>query len=295
MGVWITDNTARRRSSARIARPPGHHALGRQHLDPAAQGVLAGRHQPGARARRSLGVQPTLPHTQRPPALSTPNPPSSHAWFTPPTPLLKPPKVDGKAIQSPFRDGYIRVAFPADTAPENMTFVLKQTSPEAWHSCGGGDFRVKLKEPSGGGSGALAGPGGAVLAKICEAEGWERFSLFQRFCLALELTPPPERADQAARGNFHGSTSPFDCLVNAAQRLPAPALTGSSRPPLTLSRARRRRRSSSRGSATPPTSSSPGTKGARGPSPPRAWPHRPRRVAVVARRPPPNARVQSCK
>ena len=47
-------------------------------------------------------------------------------------------------MQSPFNGNSLRLTFPKDSPPENLTFVLRQSDPEQWYNCGGGDFRVPV-------------------------------------------------------------------------------------------------------------------------------------------------------
>ena len=64
-----------------------------------------------------------------------------------------------------------------------MVFVLKRTQEEAWVNNGGTDFAVQIKPP------------GAedIVGKIMTAEAtYTHWSLFNRFCLALELLDAAE-------------------------------------------------------------------------------------------------------
>ena len=57
-------------------------------------------------------------------------------------------------------------------------FVLKRTQEEAWVNNGGGDFSVQIRPPSAG----------SIVGKVLTAEAtYTHWSLFNRFCLALEL------------------------------------------------------------------------------------------------------------
>ena len=100
-------------------------------------------------------------------------------------------QVGDKAVQSPFAaGGSLSIRFPAEAAPSALSFVLKQG--EQWTNLNGADFRVPVADAARGGSARAAD----ALAKVCEAEGsWSHFTLFQRFCMALQLAPGAESAD----------------------------------------------------------------------------------------------------
>lgn len=120
-------------------------------------------------------------------------------------------------MQSPFKDGKLRISFPPNVAPENIKFVLKQLNPEAWHNCGGTDFHVTVRPASHADHadhlGSPRGPSTPdtllpanvrnLLIKIAEFENRAQLSLFQRFQLALEVVPTPEKAEADVRPPNH--------------------------------------------------------------------------------------------
>ena len=68
-----------------------------------------------------------------------------------------------------------------------LVFVLKETDPERWVSNGSTDFAVQLKAPD-----FLD-----VAGKALEAEGSSsHWSLFDRFCLAIELLDAADSAGE---------------------------------------------------------------------------------------------------
>ena len=70
-------------------------------------------------------------------------------------------------------------------APCRLVFVLKETNPERWVSNGSTDFAVQLKAPDFS----------DVARKALEAEGSSsHWSLFDRFCLAIELLDAADSA-----------------------------------------------------------------------------------------------------
>ena len=118
----------------------------------------------------------------------------SHGWAAP-APELRPAGTQSAgdtAVQTVFDEhGRLELRLPADAPP--LVFVLKQAEPEKWFNApGGGDFSVPIAAGDAGGGSASAD---AVIARAIEAETtWSNFSLFNRFCLVLDMVPPKDAA-----------------------------------------------------------------------------------------------------
>lgn len=200
-------------------------------------------------------------------------------------------------MQSQFNGGKIRISFPSNVAPESIKFVLKQLNPEAWHNCGGTDFHVKIRPASQAevldqrtGSGSSRGPSTPdtllaatvrnLLINIAEFENRTELSLFQRFQLALDLVPTPEKAEPDVRRprrffrTRNSVVAIFESrsfrvpLVSAVSRLPTPPSHPRTRQLISqhsfsLLPICRRSPCCSPGCSTLHTSTSRGTKGAR--------------------------------
>jgi hypothetical protein len=119
------------------------------------------------------------------------------------TPSPLPPKVDDKAVQTPFADGRaVTLTFPAASAPERVVFVLKETSPEAWIN-NGSQFTAQLKPPD------LSALVGRVLAVEGSADHW---SLLNRFNMAVELLEAFDTAGGRAGGGGGGGGAVGRCV-----------------------------------------------------------------------------------
>jgi len=109
-------------------------------------------------------------------------------WIAPPENIWPPNtrREGDKACQTPFGgDGRIRMHFPQAICPQGIVFVLKELAPEAWINDGGTDFQVHLRPPGIE----------TVASKVLAAEGtYSHWSLFQRFCLAIELLDAADAA-----------------------------------------------------------------------------------------------------
>lgn len=144
-------------------------------------------------------------------------------------PNIRAPQVDKSAIQTTFKNGKIRITFPSTKAPENIKFVLKQLNPQAWHNCGGTDFHVNVRPATAADhellSGSSRGPSTPdtllhpnvreLLIKVAEFENRAQLSLFQRFQLALELVPAPDKADPEVRAHPRIKRPPPSSLCGA--------------------------------------------------------------------------------
>lgn len=128
------------------------------------------------------------------------------------------------AVQTPFKNGKVRIVFPANAAPENVKFVLKQLNPQAWHNCGGTDFHVSVRpaaQSDVNADGSRTAPAHStpdtllpttvrnLLITIAEFENRAQLSLFQRFTLALEVVPTVDKADPEVRPRLARSGRPW--------------------------------------------------------------------------------------
>eukprot|EP00200_Dunaliella_tertiolecta_P010550 CAMPEP_0202370036 /NCGR_PEP_ID=MMETSP1127-20130417/1744_1 /ASSEMBLY_ACC=CAM_ASM_000462 /TAXON_ID=3047 /ORGANISM="Dunaliella tertiolecta, Strain CCMP1320" /LENGTH=1145 /DNA_ID=CAMNT_0048965873 /DNA_START=13 /DNA_END=3450 /DNA_ORIENTATION=- len=101
-------------------------------------------------------------------------------WNVPPQSLWPQgtQQAGDKACQTPFPpSGSIYFSLDEESCPSSLSFVLKETEPENWLNDGGVDFTVTLKPPSID----------TLVNQIMDAEGtYTHWSLFQRFCMAME-------------------------------------------------------------------------------------------------------------
>ena len=92
-----------------------------------------------------------------------------------------------------------------------LVFVLKRTQPEAWVNNGGTDFAVQIKPPSAE----------DIVAKVVNAEAtYTHWSLFNRFCMALEVLDAAESVGAwACCCTSSGLSAVRECTLCPVQRV----------------------------------------------------------------------------